>query len=92
MSFWLRLYGWALRLYPPAFVSRSLVPHHLAYTGLALVSVWAVIDLSAALRSRRFTVAAQEAPDDERVRPAAVALVGLVAVGALAASWAVLAT
>ncbi len=76
----------------PAFVTRSLVPHHLAFAGLVLVSAFALIDLAPHLRD---WAAAERAPQDDG--PPVGTLIGavvvaVVAVGAIVASWAVLGT
>lgn len=81
----------------PAFVARSLVPHHLTFAGLALLSVAVVLDsLPHLVRARPATT---PRPVDGRGRrigtpapvPVAVgvALVAIVALGAAAACWAV---
>ena len=76
----------------PAFVVRSLLPHHLTFAGLVLVCAFALIDLAPHLRD--WADLPRAAQDDG---PPLGALVGtvvvvLVAVGALAACAAVLAT
>lgn len=83
----------------PTFVSDSLVPHQLTFAGLALVSIWAIVDLAGHLRRER---GSDLAPDVDAVaaeggartgpllgRWLGPALVVVIAVGALAASVAV---
>lgn len=74
----------------PAFVLRSLVPHHLTFAGLVLVCAYALIDLAPHLRQ---WAAAERAPQDDGP-PLGVVLgavvVALVAVGAVAACASVL--
>jgi hypothetical protein len=74
----------------PAFVSRSLVPHHLTFAGLILVGAFALIDLAPHLRAW----AEGEHPAQDDGPPlgtvGGVVAVVVVAVGALAACWAVL--
>lgn len=74
----------------PAFVSRSLVPHHLTFAGLVLVSAFALIDLIPHLRA--WAAGAHPAPADGPPLGAAlgVAITALVAIGAVAACAAVL--
>lgn len=79
----------------PTFVSRSLAPHHLAFAGLVWVGAWAVLDLLPHIAA----AAAAPHPDDPRPAPtsrrrrlAGAVLVAVVAVGAVAASVAVLHT
>jgi hypothetical protein len=72
----------------PAFVVGSLVPHHLMFAGLVLVGTWAVLDRRAHPRLG----AGDAAPGAPPPLPIAigVALVVVVALGAVAASIAVL--
>lgn len=74
----------------PAFVTRSLLPHHLTFAGLILVSGFALIDLAPHLR----TWADGEHPTQDDGPPfgtiVGAVLVGIVAVGAVVACWAVL--
>lgn len=79
----------------PTFVSRSLAPHHLAFAGLVWVGAWAVLDLLPHIAA----AAAAPHPDDPRPAPTSrrrrlvgAVLVAVVAVGAVAASVAVLHT
>ncbi|MCU1370919.1 MAG: hypothetical protein JWO77_2113 [Ilumatobacteraceae bacterium] len=74
----------------PAFVTRSLLPHHLAFAGLILVCAFALIDLAPHLRA--WAEGDHPAQDDGPPFGTAigVALVAAVAVGALVACWAVL--
>jgi putative Ca2+/H+ antiporter (TMEM165/GDT1 family) len=75
----------------PAFVVGSLVPHHLAFAGVVLVSVAALLDLLARDRDGAARDPVVDVPD----RPplvVAVLLCALVAAGALLATLAVLAT
>ncbi|MEZ5183472.1 MAG: hypothetical protein R2702_16595 [Acidimicrobiales bacterium] len=74
----------------PFFVAGSLWPHHLAFAGLVLVGSWAVLDLGHQLRSSP-PDPVPAVPSRPPVR-AAAALVLAVAVGAVAASVAVLGT
>lgn len=77
----------------PTFVSRSLLPHHLAFAGLLWAGTWAVIDLLPHITA----VAATPQPGVPDVaepsrgrRLAGLAAVALVAVAAVVASLAVL--
>jgi hypothetical protein len=74
----------------PAFVVGSLVPHHLMFAGLVLVGTWAVLDLVARRRAGEPAVAVPPPPDRLPVA-VGLAIVGIVAIGAIAASVAVLA-
>ncbi|HWJ96504.1 MAG TPA: hypothetical protein VNQ33_00010 [Acidimicrobiales bacterium] len=76
----------------PALVIRSLLPHHLTFVGLVLVSAFALIDLAPHLRS--WASAERRAQDDGPPLGAALGavVVGAVALGALLACRAVLAT
>ncbi len=82
----------------PAFVSRSLWPHHLAFVGLTLVCTAAVLELLPSLRSlRRAGVVHADDADPGRRAPLASlplvargAAVALVAIGLLASCVAVL--
>ncbi len=77
----------------PAFVTRSLVPHHLTFAGLVWAGAWAVLDLLPHLVSSPEPTevvagaAGSAAPVD---RVLAVVLVLVVAVGAVLACAAVL--
>ncbi|WP_421121053.1 hypothetical protein ACE2AJ_07205 [Aquihabitans daechungensis] len=74
----------------PEFVTRSLLPHHLAFAGLVLVGAFALIDLAPHLRD---WAAAERPPQDDGPPFGTVigaVLVALVAVGALLACRAVL--
>lgn len=74
----------------PAFVTRSLVPHHLTFAGLILVCAFALLDLAPHLRA---WAQAEHPPQDDGPPFGTViggVLVGIVAVGAVAACWAVL--
>jgi hypothetical protein len=82
----------------PAFVARSLWPHHLTFVGLALVGAWVVADVvGAAWRGGDEAAVAAEATE-EGPEPAVVGaalwlrvgMVAVVALGAAAASVAVL--
>lgn len=75
----------------PALVIRSLIPHHLTFAGLVLVSAFALIDLAPHLRA--WASADRPAQDDGPPLGAALGavVVGIVAVGALLACRAVLA-
>ena len=76
----------------PAIVTRSLLPHHLTFAGLILVSAFALLDLAPHLRGW----AAAERPEQDDGPPlgtvGGIIAVAVVAVGALAACVAVLAT
>jgi hypothetical protein len=74
----------------PAFVSRSLLPHHLTFAGLVLVSAYALIDLIPHLRA--WAAGAHPAPAEGPPLGTAlgVAITALVAIGAVAACAAVL--
>lgn len=82
----------------PAFVSRSMWPHHLAFVGLALASTAAVLELLPSLRGlrRAGVVHADDADPAHRVPAPALpdvaryAVVAVVAVGLLASCVAVL--
>ena len=84
----------------PSFVSRTLVPHHLTFAGLVLVSTWAVLELVPHLGDRRSSgdgtgapgpASRGEDPGAARARlVAGLLLVGAVAVGAVVAVQAVL--
>ena len=74
----------------PAFVSRSLLPHHLTFAGLVLVSAFALLDLVPHLRD---WAGGERPPQDDGPPLGAVlgtVVVVVVALGALAACWAVL--
>lgn len=75
----------------PALVIRSLLPHHLTFAGLVLVSAYALIDVIPHLRS--WAAADRPAQDDGPPLGAAIGavVVGVVALGALLACRAVLA-
>lgn len=66
----------------PAFVTRSLVPHHLTFAGLLLVCAFALIDLAPHLRA---WADAARPPQDDGPPLGAVAGVVVTAVVALAA-------
>ena len=75
----------------PAFVVGSLVPHHLAFAGVVLVSVAALLDLV----DRERDGAARDPVVEVPARPplaVAVVVCALTAVGALLATLAVLGT
>jgi hypothetical protein len=74
----------------PEIVTRSLLPHHLAFAGLVLVSAFALIDLAPHLRA--WATAERPPQDDGPPLGTAVGavVVGVVAVGALLACRAVL--
>jgi hypothetical protein len=80
----------------PTFVSRTLVPHHLTFVGLVLVSTWAVLELAPHLHREPVTGEEQgaasgaqgEAPAAGQVVAAAL-LVAAVAAGAFVAVQAV---
>lgn len=74
----------------PAFVLRSLVPHHLMFAGLVLVSAFALLDLAPHLRQ---WADGEQVPQNDGPPLGTVAgavVVALVAVGAVAACLAVL--
>ena len=74
----------------PAFVTRSLIPHHLTFAGLILVCAFALIDLGPHLRD---WATAERPPQDDGPPLGTVAgavVVGVVVVGALVACQAVL--
>ena len=74
----------------PEIVTRSLLPHHLAFSGLVLVCAFALIDLAPHLRG---WAAAERPPQDDGPpfgTAVGVALVAVVALGALVACRAVL--
>jgi hypothetical protein len=81
----------------PAIVGRSLWPHHLTFVGLALVAAWVAIDVVGPLRRQRESgphraVGAEEGPEPGlAAAPLGVrwVIVAVVALGALAASVAV---
>jgi hypothetical protein len=74
----------------PALITRSLLPHHLAFAGVVLVRAFALIDLAPHLRAW----AASEAPPQDDGPPlgavVGTAVVAVVAVGAVLACRAVL--
>lgn len=79
----------------PQFVVGSLWPHHLTLAGLVLLGSYVVLDVAA---QRRAEVAAGRGPTPDGddlpgpvPRPVAWALLAIVAIGAVAASLAVLA-
>lgn len=74
----------------PAFVVGSLVPHHLMFAGLVLVGTWAVLDLAHRRRAGEPAVAVPPIPPRLPLG-LGLAIVAIVAVGAIAASVAVLA-
>lgn len=73
----------------PAFVTRSLLPHHLTFAGLVLVCAFALIDLIPHLRA--WAAGSHPARNDGPPLGTAlgVAITAVVAVGALAACAAV---
>jgi hypothetical protein len=82
----------------PAFVTRSMWPHHLAFVGLALVCAAAVLELLPALRGlRRAGIVHADEVDPVHRAPfgtlpdlARYGVVAIVAVGLLASCVAVL--
>lgn len=74
----------------PTIVTRSLLPHHLTFSGLVLVSAFALLDLAPHLHA--WATAERRAQDDGPPLGtiAGVAVVAVVAVGALLACRAVL--
>lgn len=78
------------RTISPQIVLRSLLPHHLTFAGLVLVSAYAIVDLLPHLRS---WAAAERTPQDDGPPLGAVAgvvVVAAVGLGALLACRAVL--
>ena len=73
----------------PAFVGRSLVPHHLTFAAFVLVGSWVVLDLVGHLRADPAGEPIA-APSGAPPRWVAVAVVAVVAVSAAVASAAVL--
>lgn len=74
----------------PVLVTRSLLPHHLTFSGLVLVSAFALLDLGPHLQA--WASAERPVPDDGPPLGTAlgIAVVAVVAVGALLACRAVL--
>jgi len=75
----------------PAFVSRSLLPHHLMFAGLVWVGAWAVLDLVPHLVAHGDLADAPGEPTPSVVeRRLAVGIVVVVGLALAVASWAVL--